>query len=314
MLINLVPDFLAVAGDPNPEAAYLQYRNAHHAVLDAYWRNYILDPDGDAAARVVRAALEADRTDLHAMLTQVDVAARVEEAVARAHDLLGVERETDVYLMVGMGGANAGELVVNGRGAVVLCLEHFTGRPNPETYGMGLHPELLPVWAVHELAHTVRYTAAKSASEMARLVHEAGGYYDYWVTGARASLREHLVNEGLAVHASQQVVPGFEPPSYFGYARRQYQRLRELESFLRRAVQPDLESRALGLRLRYLSGGMSPTARLVGGKVLPERAGYYVGYRMTEAVVAARDLASALRASAEEIGALEASARGVQTA
>ena len=75
--------------------------------------------------------------------------------------------------MVGLGGANAGELVVGGRGVAFVCLEHFTGRVNPETYGMGLPPDLIPLWIAHELAHTVRYTSPTSASDMRRLVARA---------------------------------------------------------------------------------------------------------------------------------------------
>ena len=70
---------------------------------------------------------------------------------------------------------------------------------------------------------------------MRRLVTDNGGYYDYWSTGSRASLRELLVNEGLAVHAAQAIAPGFAAAEYFGYPRRQYHRLREMEAFLRRA-------------------------------------------------------------------------------
>jgi uncharacterized protein YjaZ len=216
--------------------------------------------------------------------------------------------------MVGLGGANAGELVVGGRGVAFICLEHFTGRVNPETYGMGLPPDLIPVWIAHELAHTVRYTSPTSASDLRRLVADSGGYYDYWATGSRATLRELLVNEGLAVHAAQGVAPGFDPADYFGYPRRQYHRLREMESFLRRAIEPDLERSGLGLRLRYLSGGMSPSARLVAGRVIPERAGYYLGHRMTEALVSERGLAEALRAAAPDFQAAEDLARGIQTA
>jgi hypothetical protein len=237
-----------------------------------------------------------------------------EDAITRAEELLGIDRPTDTYLMVGLGGANAGELVVGGRGVGFICLEHFTGRVNPETYGMGLPPDLIPVWVAHGLAHTVRYTSATSASDMRRLVAESGGYYDYWATGSRATLRELLVNEGLAVHAAQAVAPGFDAADYFGYPRRQYNRLREMESFLRRAVEPDLDRSGLGLRLRYLSGGMSPSARLVAGRVIPERAGYYLGYRMTEALVAERGLAEAVRAPAQDFQAAEDAARGIQTA
>ncbi len=314
MLINLLPDFLSVLNAPDREAAYRQYREAHRPILDAYWRNYVLDPDSPHAGEIVASALKADRSDLQALAATVDLVRVVEDAVAHSEEVLQIDRPTDTYMMVGLGGANAGELVVGGRGVVFICLEHFTGRINPETYGMGLSPDLIPLWIAHELAHTVRYTSPNSSSEMRRLVADLGGYYDYWSTGSRATLRELLVNEGLAVHASQAVAPGFDAADYFGYPRRQYNRLREMEAFLRRVVEPDLERSGLGLRLRYLSGGMSPSARLVGGRVLPERAGYYLGYRMTEALVAERGIAAALRASATEFQTAEDVARGIQTA
>ena len=314
MLINLLPDFFAVLEAADREEAYRQYREAHRPIIDAYWRNYVLDPDAPYAGEVVTKALRADRSDLYTLASSADVVRLAEEAAARAEELIGVDGPTDIYLMVGLGGANAGELVVGGRGVAFICLEHFTGRVNPETYGMGLPPDLIPVWVAHELAHTVRYTSSTSSSDMRRLVLEAGGYYDYWSTGSRATLRELLVNEGLAVHAAQAVAPGFDAADYFGYPRRQYNRLREMESFLRRVVEPDLERSGLGLRLRYLSGGMSPSARLVGGRVFPERAGYYLGYRMTEALVAERGIAEAVRAGAQEFQAAEDAARGIQTA
>ena len=149
---------------------------------------------------------------------------------------------------------------------------------------------------------------------MRRLVAEPGGYYDYWSTGSRATLRELLVNEGLAVHAAQAVAPGFDAADYFGYPRRQYHRLREMEAFLRRVVEPDLDRSGLGLRLRYLSGGMSPAARLVGGRVLPERCRLLP--RLSDdggAGGRARDRRGAARAGAE-FQAAEDVARGIQTA
>jgi hypothetical protein len=314
VLINLLPDFLAVLEAADREAVYRQYRESHRPILDAYWRNYVLDPDTPHASTIVSAALQADRSDLYPLAASGDLVRLAEEAIARAEELIGIDRPTDVYLMVGLGGANAGELVVGGRGVAFVCLEHFTGRVNPETYGMGLHPDLIPVWIAHELAHTVRYTSPTSASDLRRLVSEGGGYYDYWSTGSRASLRELLVNEGLAVHAAQAIAPGFDAADYFGYPRRQYNRLREMEAFLRRAIDPDLDRSGLGLRLRYLSGGMSPSARLVAGRVIPERAGYYLGYRMTEALVAERGLHDAIRAAAGDFQLAEDLARGIQSA
>jgi len=251
VLINFLPDFLDILAQPDPEAAYYRFLDAHRPLLASYWSNYVLDLDSPHAAPVIAAAMRADRSDLYAMLDRVDVVRVVEEALHRSEDVLGVDRPTDVVLMVGMGAANAGELVINGRGVAFVCVEHFTGRANPDTFGMGLEPELLPLWVAHEVAHTVRYTSPGSASEMRRLIAEAGGQYDYWSTGSRATLRELLLNEGLAVHASQAVVPGLDPADYFGYPRRQYQRLRELEAFLRRAVHHELDRCGLGLKMPW---------------------------------------------------------------
>jgi hypothetical protein len=314
VLINLLPDFLGVLDAANPEAAYQQYRDAHRPILDAYWHNYVLDPDSSHAEAIVANALKAPRDDLRALARSASLNPLAEDAIGRAAELLQIDRPTDCYLMVGVGGANAGELVVAGRGIAFVCLEHFTGRANPDTYGIGLPPDLIPLWLGHELAHTVRYTSPGSQSEMRRLVADLGGYYDYWQTGSRATLRELLVNEGLAVHAARAVAPAFGAADYFGYPRRQYHRLRELEAFLRRAVATELDRAALGLRLRYLSGGMSPAARLVNGRVVPERSGYYLGYRMVETLVAERGLVAALRAPAGEFQAAEDAAHGIQTA
>jgi len=314
VLINLLPEFIEILGSSNREAAYQRYFESHRAVLSSYWNNYVVDPDGPHAPEVIGTALRADRGDLRALLHSVKIAELADSTMVKAFDLLQVDRPTDVYLMVGVGAANAGELVVNGRGAAFICLEHFTGRVNPTTFGLGLSPELIPLWIAHELAHTVRYTSPTSASGLRRLVEENAGYYDYWVTASRATLRELLINEGLAVHAARTVAPGFDLSDYLGYPRRQFQRMRELEAFLRRAAHHDLDRSGIGLRLRFLTGGMTPTSRLALGRVLPERSGYYLGFRMTEAFVSERGIAAALRAPASDFQAADELARDVQSA
>ena len=314
MLINLLPEFLDILASSNREAAYHRYLDAHRPVLSAYWSNYVLDLDSPHAAEVIATTLRADRTDLKAMLQTVKVSQQVEEMVARATDTLGIDRPTDVYLMVGVGAANAGELVIDGRGVAFICVEHFTGKVNPTTFGLGLPPELIPLWVAHELAHTVRYTSPTSQSDLRRLVAENGGYYDYWMTAGRAPLRELLVNEGLAVHASKQLAPGHDLSDYFGYPKRQFQRMRELEAAIRRAAHHDLDRSGIGLRLRFLSGGLTPSARLALGRVLPERSGYYLGYRMVEALVAERGLPAAIRMPAGAFEAAEEAARDIRTA
>jgi len=304
MLINLLPDFFAVLESADRPAAYRRYYDTHRTLLGSYWRNYVLDPEGPHFTDVVRATVAADRADLRAMLERTDVEALARATTARCDELLDIDTEIDVVLMVGVGAANAGELVIDGRGIAFVCLEHFTGVANPDTQGLGLDPELLPLWVAHEIAHAVRYTSPASRSELRQLVADAGGDYSYWDTGRHATLRELLVNEGLAVQVARTASPGHPAWQYFGYGRRQYARVREMESVVARAVAPDLDRAALGLRLRYLSGGMSDEARTVDRHVLPERSGYFLGARMVEPAIATHGLAWAVRASAGEITTL----------
>ena len=100
------------------------------------------------------------------MLERTDVVALARNAEQQCDALLATDVDVDVVLMVGVGAANAGELVVDGRGVAFVCLEHFTGVPNAETEGLGLDPELIPLWLAHEFAHVVRYTSPTSRSEL----------------------------------------------------------------------------------------------------------------------------------------------------
>ncbi|HEX3107928.1 MAG TPA: DUF2268 domain-containing putative Zn-dependent protease [Thermoanaerobaculia bacterium] len=308
MLINLLPDFFAVLQSTDPVAAYNRYFETHRGILEAYWHNYVIEPAGPHFQEVVRDTVRADREDLRAMLERTDVVALARATEEQCNLLFEVDSNIDVVLMVGVGAANAGEMVVGGRGIAFVCLEHFTSVANPTTRGLGLDPELIPMWLAHEIAHCVRYTSPQSRSDLRQLVAEAGDYYSYWETGRGATLREHLVNEGLAVQASKRFSPGHAPWEYFGYARKQYARIRELEAVLSRAVADDLDRTGLGLRLRYLSGGMSDESRTVQRYILPERAGYFIGARMVEDAIAERGLAWALRAAALEITSLSDSA------
>jgi hypothetical protein len=308
MLINLLPDFFAVLDSTDRVAAYLQYYESHRRILEPYWANYVLDPDGPHFQDVIRSTTHASRDDLRTMLGRVDVVALARAAEADSRRVLDADVDIDVVLMVGVGAANAGELVVNGRGVAFLAIEHFTGEPNPETSALGLEPELIPLWLAHEMAHAIRYTSPTSRSELRQLITEAGGYYDYWETGRRASLRELLMNEGIAVQVSRIVSPGHAAWEYFGYGRREYARVREAETFITRTVDKHLDRAGLGLRLRYLSGGMSEEARTVDHHVLPERSGYLLGTKITETAIATHGIAWAARASAEEISSVERNA------
>lgn len=308
MLINLLPDFFAVHNSSDRVAAYHRYFDSHRPLLEAYWHNYVLDPAGPHFHEVVRATALAGRVDLRTMLERIDVVSLARNAEEQCRALFDVDTDIDVVLMVGVGAANAGELVVNGRGVAFVCLEHFTSVTNAETQGLGLEPELIPMWLAHEIAHAVRYTSPTSRSEMKKLIGETGGYYSYWETGRRASLRELMVNEGISIHASRAISPGHAAWEYFGYDRKDYTRVRELEPLLTKVMTPDLDRCGLGLRLRYLSGGMSDEARTIDRHTIPERSGYYVGAKMVENAVRSKGLSWTVRASAQEIVSLTDSA------
>src|ERR1700692_3272462 len=217
MLINLLPDFFAVHNSTDRVAAYLRYFENHRRFLEAYWHNYVLDPAGPHFLEVVRSAALASRVDLRTMLERIDVVSLARNTEEQCRTLLEVDTDIDVVLMVGVGAANAGELVVEGKGVAFVCLEHFTSVTNPETQGLGLDPELIPLWLAHEITHTVRYTSPTSQSELRQAINEMEGFYSYWESGKQVSLRELLVNEGIAVHVSRAISPGHAAWEYFGY-------------------------------------------------------------------------------------------------
>jgi hypothetical protein len=304
MLINLLPDFFAVLDSSDRLAAYQRFFADHRRILEPYWNNYVIDPDSPHFMDIARSTVHADRADLFSMLEHTDVTALARAAELQCRELLALDCDVDVVLMVGVGAANAGELVVNGRGIAFVCLEHFTGVQNNQTDGLGLEPELIPLWLAHEIAHVARYTSPTSHSELRTIIAESSGNYSYWETGRRATLRELLINEGLAVQVARAVSPGHAVWEYFGYERRQYAEVRQLEMVMARALAGDMDRAALGLRLRYLSGGMSDEARTIDHHVLPQRAGYYLGAKLCEPAIAMHGLAWAVRASASEIAAV----------
>ena len=58
----------------------------------------------------------------------------------------------------------------------------------------------------------------------------------------------------------------------------------------------------------------APASRLVLGKVLPERTGYYLGRRLVEHHLAERHLSATVRAATREIHRSTEQALGIQTA
>ena len=122
MLINLLPDFLAVLDSNDRLAAYQRYFATHQKILEPYWHNYVIDPDSPHFVDIVRSSLAAERDDLVTMLERTDVVALARNTEQQCRELLAMDCDVDVILMVGVGAANAGELVVDGRGIAFVCL------------------------------------------------------------------------------------------------------------------------------------------------------------------------------------------------
>src|ERR1700712_5088087 len=176
MLINLLPDFFAVLDSTDRLAAYQRYFASHRKILEPYWQNYVIDPDSPHFSDIASATVHAKRADLSSMLERTDIVSLARNTEQQCRELLAMDSDVDVVLMVGVGAANAGELVVDGRGVAFVCLEHFTGQPNPQTEGLGLDPELVPLWLPPPASPAVRYTARTSRSELRDIVSESGGY------------------------------------------------------------------------------------------------------------------------------------------
>src|SRR3954468_7507833 len=103
MLINLLPDFFAVLDSTDRVAAYQRYFQAHRRLLEPYWHNYVVDPEGPHFADVVRATALADRTDLYDMLERADAAAPARATEEKTARLLEQDVDVDIVLMVGVG-------------------------------------------------------------------------------------------------------------------------------------------------------------------------------------------------------------------
>src|SRR6186713_306025 len=99
MLINLLPDFFAVLESTDRVAAYQRYYETNRRLLEPYWHNYVVDPEGPHFMDVVRATALADRTDLREMLERTDVVTLARSTEQQCARLLEQDADVDVVLM-----------------------------------------------------------------------------------------------------------------------------------------------------------------------------------------------------------------------
>jgi len=126
----------------------------------------------------------------------VDVVASAEDALRRSLELLEADCPVDLYLMVGVGAANAGELVVAGRGIAFVCLEHFTGVPTRRRTAWDSRRAAAAVDRPRGRARAALHLTHQPRA-MRRLVGDLGGGGLLRRMGdrSRATLRELVVNE-----------------------------------------------------------------------------------------------------------------------
>src|ERR1700754_1296595 len=106
MLINLLPDFLAVLESTDRLAAYQRYFAAHRKILEPYWNNYVIDPDSPHFVDIARSTATHGRADLITMLERPDVVTLARSTEQQCRELLAIDCDVDVVLMVGVGAAN----------------------------------------------------------------------------------------------------------------------------------------------------------------------------------------------------------------
>jgi hypothetical protein len=190
-----------------------------------------------------------------------------------------------------MGAANAGELVIDGRGVAFICLEHFTGASIPRPTGWDWGPNSCrsgsgTSWRTPFA--TRRREPQRHRPDRARiawLLRLLGG-------GEPGDAAELLVNEGLAVHAPRRW-PRLSGTDYFGLSPAGStcgSRAGGLPPS--RGGHPTWTAPDSGLRSVSLGGnGARPHGSWRAGRA--ENGPLYMGYRLTEALVA--DVASRRR-------------------
>ncbi len=171
--------------------------------------------------------------------------------------------------------------------------------------------ELAAMAREEERAGTLTDEFTQEITDGLARAEEVAGALGKHIALDRARLVAHSTGEPAEAKAEAGAVEigGDEPPEHplkFTDPRV----LPPVEPVLTRAASADFDRAALGLRLRYLSGGMSDEARTIDRTILPERAGYFLGAQMVEEAVQERGIAWALRADAQELMAFtDAAAR-----
>jgi hypothetical protein len=249
-----VAEFAETAADEEACAqAWLAYEQRHWEFFQAM----LYGPDdSDAERRHHAAELAPRRAQLAATIRQVVAAAPqlVQEQRRRVGDLVGVPADATVYLVGALGYTNARADLYHDRPSILLNAWHGTLKP----------PVGLGTAVAHELIHN---------AEAARLGWEA---INRLPPAARS-----LFNEGLAVFGVSTLFPAAAPNVVLMYSSDQLAAATRTTSIAAAALRDLLNNPKASREQvdRFFRGG-------IADPVLPPRTGYYLGWRIFQAIAA----------------------------
>ena len=146
---------------------------------------------------------------------------------------------------------------------------------------------------VRGAAMTTRWGADDSRSALA----VRGTAWNRWELSRDTPLAEWIYTDGVATHCALALDPSVPLHLLLGMTRGVFARLRAAERTLRVALDEDLQRPGLGPLLRWMVADAAPSARLMGGRAIPQGAGRYLAWRLTEQRVANIGIRDAIRAA-----------------
>jgi uncharacterized protein YjaZ len=245
------------------------YLKPNRRIIDAYYRNFVTDgtrPWNECVEMYRRRWFEEaeHREQVLDRLRGFDFRRHAEHCMTQIEPVLPGAMNVDVVILLGVGTSNAFQLLMDGKPVVCVAVEAWGGK----FYNVDLPFDDVLIWLAHEMGHALRYR--HPTHPLAEWFHKNG--FRLGEAASRLPLYEFLVDEGLAVTASRFVAPERPLHQILGYTQEQLvwcvehekEVLFHLETIWRDP--PGAEG-----YWRYFGDG---------GEGLPERVGYYVGYRL----------------------------------
>jgi hypothetical protein len=134
-----------------------------------------------------------------------------EQVIVRAWErcaaVVGDDGDVRITTLVGLGTSDASSISWRHTGHVFLWLENWLGPKASRGELQDRSVEALPSAIAHELGHAFRGALPESASRLRSIAAELDDPWKMWVPDLPLSLREAMVEEGIAVAFSLFVYP-----------------------------------------------------------------------------------------------------------